>query len=199
MTLFAVASAFGDSISTGYAASAIGVNDWMTLLQNAGLASTVRNQGYGGHSSADLVTQSLTYYVVIGAPPPDLVLLQAPVDNDLYVPGMQVDQAAANICILYHQLRRGLPKARIVVWSPPPRTPDTISVVGFHQVDFLCWTEAVCIRDGLEYFDLRSDFIVRCGAQGVTPASALADGVHPNDVGHRIMRDCFAAYFGLAA
>lgn len=197
MTIFNVASAFGDSISTGYAASVVGQTDWLTLLHQAGLASTVRLRGYGGHSSADLVMQSLTYYVVIDNPQPDLVLLQAPADNDVYVPGLQVDQAAENICILYHQLRRGLPKARIVVWSPPPRTPDTISVVGFHQTDFLLWTQAVCIRDGLEFFDLRGDFIARCAAQNIPVTSALVDGVHPNDAGHQIMCAAWSGYFGL--
>ena len=69
----------------------------------------------------------------------------------------------------------------------------------FHMEDVNALYEKAAEENGFPFISLYSRFVEYCGKEKISVGSLLADGLHPNDEGHRVILDLMLDALGLKA
>lgn len=180
----------GDSYTTGTDEGGLGPQGWTALAWRVLAARGVRiaadvaaegKAGYGALGDHGSVFEDLTARAV--RPGDVLVVFFGSRNDDGFDPGLLADKARDTFALA----RRLAPSARFLVIGPPWPTadvPDSVLLVR----DIV---NAAARAAGAEFVDPIGDhwFVGR-------PDLIGADGVHPNDAGHRYLADKIAPLIG---
>jgi len=171
--------AYGDSVLEGWVATSPALTWPMVAARTHGL--DVVNMGYAGAARGEIV--SAEHISELQA---DIISITHGTNCWTRTPH-SVEQMAANTRSFLDVVRHGHPDTPIVVASPivRPDAEETPNILGATLADLRAAMESV-VEDRIAAGDDNLELVF---GLPIVPVDQLADGIHPNDAGHRALAD----------
>jgi lysophospholipase L1-like esterase len=178
---------YGDSITYGRSPEhgLNETNNWVALLGSGTAAPKVVNEGKNGRRTDDLGGLKAAI-----AKTPDAKRVILLLGTNDFCKEAVTDKSANNLKTMIEELRKSLPKAKILLVSPtdiiPAKLGDWWKVkrgVGEQTPGHVEALEAALRKLAA---DEKVDFL---SLRGVVPAEHFVDGVHPDKDGHRLIAE----------
>lgn len=185
-------SVLGSSVTLGEG-TAEGEPAWADLLQNDlnerdGIEAEIKNDGYSGYTTTDLIENGIIDEVVSNGP--DIIFFELCLINNS---GLQVslEQTTEDIAQIVNRFNEELPETLVILQTANPISDNhsTFLQSSLSYDEYNTEIAAFLEENGLYYIDTYRLMLLEMAQQSIAVDDTLDDPIHPNVEGYQIWFD----------